>query len=235
MKDDVALRKRSQIAKANRTMFIWIAIASALIGTAAVVSIFLGQKLVYNEKVLSAKLDTATTLDTNLEVIDGLKTEIRALDANEALNSVKANIEDETLQVVLDALPADANSLALGASLQSKLLANITGSYSLKGLQVTPVVGIEQNNGDDAVIDPTADISTATGAARIAFSFSVEGDQAALRQVLTNLERSIRTITTSNINIEMRGASLVMSVEGFAFYQPSRTLTLTEEVVKVSE
>ena len=61
--NEVALRKRTQIAKANRTMFIWIAVASALIGTAAVVSIFFFQQLVYNEKVLAEKLNTAIQFD----------------------------------------------------------------------------------------------------------------------------------------------------------------------------
>src|SRR6218665_3607322 len=123
MDNDVAIRKRTQIAQANRTMFIWIAIASALIGTAAVVSIFLFQKLTFNEQVLSVKQETVSTLDHNISVVDSLKDDIQALEVNTALMSVKANDSDEALQVVLDALPSEANSLALGASLQNKLLA----------------------------------------------------------------------------------------------------------------
>jgi len=47
--NDTALRKRTQISQANRTMFLWIAGASALVGFALVASIFLGQKLLFNE------------------------------------------------------------------------------------------------------------------------------------------------------------------------------------------
>lgn len=225
--DNVALRKRTQIAQASRTMFIWIAIASALVGTAIVVSIFLVQKLSYNEKVLAAKQTTVSNLDHNLSVVDSLKADVQALDANSALMSVKANPTDQTLQVVLDALPSDANSLALGASLQNKLLANIPGPYSLESLQVTPVSGVESLSGST-----TVDASgSATADNQISFSFSVKGNQAALRQVLQNLERSIRTIVVTHLTIETQSDGLSMSVEGHAFYQPAKSIELTEKTV----
>lgn len=229
MNNEVAIRKRTQIAQANRMMFIWIAIASALIGTSAVVSIFLYQKLTYNELVLSVKSETNATLDHNLKVIDGLKSDIQALEVNSALMSVKANDSDEALQVVLDALPSDANSLALGASLQNKLLAGITSSYSLESLKVEPVSGVETAT-DASVVDASA---TPTSNNVINFNFSVKGDQAALRQVLQNLERSIRTIVVSRLNIETQESGITMSIEGHAFYQPTKTIELREEVVKV--
>lgn len=231
MKNDAAIRKRTQIAQASRTMFIWIAVASALIGTAVVVSIFLVQKLAYNEKVLAVKQTTVSTLDHNLSVIDGLKTDVQALDANSALLSVKANENDQALQVVLDALPAEANSLALGASLQNKLLAGIQGDYTLKSLRVSPVTGIETAT-DATVVDAAAAGVTNT---QIDFSFSVKGDQSALRQILQNLERSIRTIVVTSLNLDTQSGGLTMTVEGHAFYQPAKTIELKDEVVKAEE
>lgn len=226
-KDSAAVRKRTQIAQASRTMFIWIAIASVLVGAAVVVSIFLFQKITYNEKVLGAKKETVKILTNNLSVIEGLKTEIRALDANSALLSVKANEGDETLQVVLDALPSEANSLALGASLQNKLLANVQGSFVLDSLQVTPVSGVEALETNSAVLDASAGAIDTT----INFRFAVKGDQTALRQILENLERSIRTIAVTSASIEVQGSTLLLNIEGHAFYQPARVLELREEVV----
>jgi hypothetical protein len=228
MKSDVAIRKRTQIAQASRTMFIWIAIASALIGTAAVVSIFLFQKLMYNEQVLGVKQTTVSTLDHNLGVVDGLKTDIQALEVNTDLMSVKANDSDEALQVVLDALPSDANPLALGASMQNKLLAGISGKYSLESLQINPSTGVE-TLADTGSVDASA---TTTTNNEISFTFSVKGDQAALRQVLENLERSIRTIVVTRLSIDTQGGDLTMNVEGHAFYQPAKTIQLTEIEVK---
>lgn len=224
--DAVAIRKRTQIAQASRTMFLWIAIASALVGTALVVSFFLFQKLSYNEKVLGAKQETVSTLDHNLSVVDELKADIQALDANSALLSARANPTDSALQVVLDALPSDANSLALGASLQNRLLANIEGSYSLESLQVTPVDGIESLNNTGMV-----DAAAPSGGNQIAFSFSVKGGQDQLRQVLQNLERSIRTIVVTHLTIETQSDGLTLSVEGHAFYEPAKSIELTEKVV----
>lgn len=221
--NDVALRKRTQIAKANRTMFIWIAVASALIGTAAVVAILFFQQLVYNEKVLSEKLNTVTTLDKNLAAIDDLQSEIRALSANSALASAKASESEQPLQVILDALPSEANSLALGASLQQRLLTGIQGNYVLENLQVDQVSGVE------VLGDSASDTDTA---GQITFSFGVSGEQAALRQVLENLERSIRTIEVTSLTIEMSGNVINMRVEGRAFYEPAKTIELETKEVK---
>lgn len=230
MNNDVAIRKRTQIAKANRTMFIWIAVASALIGTSAVVSIFLFQKLAYTEQVLTEKQKTVSTLDHNLKVVDDLKADVKALEVNTALMSVKANDSDEALQVVLDALPSEANSLALGASLQTRLLAGIDGNYSLKALQVDPVVGVE-TLADTSVVDATAPATLNV----INFNFSMQGDQDALKKVLQNLERSIRTIVVDRISMDTQGGQLLLSVEGHAFYQPAKSIDFVEQEVKRGE
>ena len=228
-----AIRKRTQIDRTNKIMFLWIAIASALVGVAVVVSIFLVQKVIYEEKVLAVKATTVSTLDKNLKVIDQLKTDVQALDANSALMSVKANPTDQALQVVLDALPSDANSLALGASLQNKLLTNVPGSFTLESLQVDPVSGVEVlDTGDTVDASESSDTSTTSGSAsQISFNFSVKGDQQALSGILKNLEKSIRTIVVTNLTIEKQTDTLVMSVEGHAFYQPAKTIELTEKVV----
>ena len=139
---DAAIRKRAQIAKTNRIMFLWIAVSSAVIGACIVVSIFLAQRLFYNEAVLAKKQETVTTLNQNLAAVDGLKQEILKLDANSALLAARAKDDDRAIQAVLDALPAEANSLALGASLQNRLLNGIDG-LTLQSLQVSPVAGVE--------------------------------------------------------------------------------------------
>ena len=225
--NDTALRKRSQIAKANRTMFMWVAIASALVGFAAVASIFLAQKLFFNEKVLIEKNKTVSTLSANNKVVGELESQVRLLDADANLAKVKASSSDQAIQVILDALPSDANSLALGASLQNKLLAGING-LTLESLQPDPVVGIETlgtsnvESGSDAP----------AGENEITFRFSVSGNQEALLQALTNLERSIRTIDITNLKIETQGGRQVMTIAGRAFFEPAKNVTLYDKVVR---
>jgi len=223
MNKDAALRKRTQIAKANRTMFLWIAGASALVGFAAVASIFLAQKLFFNEKILAEKQNTITILEHNNSVVEDLESEVRVLDTNEALASAKAQDSDQAIQVILDALPSEANSPALGASLQTKLLAGI----EIESLQVDPVVGVESLGGDaveGTVIE--GDVSAA-----ITFRFTVNGNQEAFRSILSNLERSIRTIAISSVRITSGESADTMTVEARAFYEPSKTIELQDKVV----
>lgn len=230
MADDVSLQKRAQISKANRTMFLWIAAASVLVGAAIVVSFFMFKILIYGEKVLAAKADTESTLSHNLKTVDALKDEIRALDANEALASVKANDRDQALQVVLDALPSEANSLALGASLQNKLLIGGEGGVTLESIQVTPVDGVETG----LAAETTVDASASSGAENsIGFQFAVKGSDAGLKGILINLERSIRTIQVTSIRIAGEAGGQTMTVEGRAFYEPAKKIELREEVVPI--
>lgn len=226
--NDVAIRKRNQIAKANRTMFLWIAAASVLVGAAVVVSIFFAQQLIYNEKVLAEQAKTVSTLRHNNSVVEALQDEIRVLDANADLAKAKANDTDQSIQVILDALPSDANSLALGASLQNKLLAGIPGLQPIQMLQVTPVAGVEGGSAEDVVVDETTEVVENS----INFSFAVVGTEQALQQVLTNLERSIRTIEVTGLTIENQsGGTLLMTVSARAFYEPEVKLELKDKAV----
>jgi len=227
---DAAIRKRTQIAKANRTMFLWVAVISALVGFALVGSLFLIQKAVFNEKVLTEKNKTVSVLKSNNANVSELESQVRILDNNQALIDSKAKSSDQAIQVILDALPSDANSLALGASLQNKLLANITG-LSIDSLQVDPVVGVESLS-----TDPTAQNASTTasvsGQPEITFRFSVSGSEDTLKEVLGRLERSIRAIDILSLRIENQGSKRVLSVQARAFYEPARIVELKDKTVK---
>jgi len=224
---NVAIRKRTQIMKANRTMFIWVAGVSVVFGVALVGIIFLTQMLLFNERVLQQKNITISTLATNNSNVSALESQIRVLDTNEALISSKAKPDDQAIQVILDALPSDANSLALGASLQTKLLSGIP-NLSLNSIQVDPVVGVESLSSGSVI----SALPASASANNITFRFSVTGSDASLRQVLQNLESSIRTIDIISLKIESQGSARVLSVEGQAFYEPARVVQLKDMVVK---
>lgn len=232
MAEDISLQKRAQISKANRTMFLWIATASVLVGASIVVSFFMFKIAIYGEKVLGAKQATETTLTKNLATIDELKSKIRALDASEALASVKANESDQALQVILDALPSEANSLALGASLQNRLLVG-EGAMGvvLESIQVEPVQGVEVGLGADAAAVVDVGLNEDEHSSAIAFQFVVRGTDAALKNVLNNLERSIRTIQVKSVRISGESGGQTMAVQGVAYYEPAKKIELREEVV----
>lgn len=226
---NVALRKRQQIAKANRTMFVWIAAASVILGFASVVSYFLFNKAQFNQQVLSQKSKTADILTKNVAAASELKEQIRVLNTNQALRDAMAPGEGQPLQVVLDALPSSANSSALGASLQEKFL-NADG-LKIESLAVDPVVGIETST-EAAVEDASAADDSVDHA--ITFQFSVSSSSAAaLQDLLKRLERSIRAIDITTVSLEQQGTDkLVLTVSGRAFYQPAKTSDLTEITIK---
>ncbi len=224
-----ALRKRTQIAMANRVMFLWVAGVSIIFGFALVGSIFLAQKLLFNERVIQEKEKTVSVLRTNNSHVQALEDQIRVLDTNQALINAKATSDDQAVQVILDALPSDANSLALGASIQNKLLTGITG-LTLDSLQVDPVIGLESLSNNSSVVN----VSTSSSKSQndITFRFSVTGDETALKQVLLNLEKSIRTIDVISLKIEGSGSTSSLSVQGRAFYEPAKVVQLKDKTVK---
>lgn len=229
---EMALRKRQQIANANRMMFVWVAAISAVIGIAIVSSVFLFQKATFNEKVLSVKSKTASTLRANNKAIDGLEEEIRVLNTNQALKDSMAANQTQPIRVVLDALPSDANSSAFGASLQEKFLSD--PALKIESLTVDPVAGIESQtsaNVQNAASSSKSDDVTS----EITFRFAVSADgsnPSVLKDLLQKLERSIRAIDIRSLKIETQGSRLLLAVEGRAFYEPAKTVELKEKTVK---
>jgi hypothetical protein len=222
----VAPRKRTQVIMANRAMFIWIAGASIILGFALVATISLTQLLLFNERVLQEKNRTIGILKVNNGNISKLENQVRVLNTNQALIDLKASPDDQAIQVVLDALPSEANSLALGASIQNKLITGIEG-LSLNSLQMDPIPGVELFDDSSSVNDASLDTQN-----EITFRFSVSGDEEALKKVLLNLESSIRTIDVISLKIESQGMTRSLSIQGRAFYEPIRVVELKDKTVK---
>ncbi len=213
---NTAIRKRQQIANSSRTMFFWVAGASVIVGLTLVVSWFLFQQILFREKVISEKNKTVSTLQSNNKAAQGLIDNIRVLETDTSLQSVKAQDNERALQVVLDALPADANTLALGASLQNKLFGAVPNA-KLESLSIQPI----------------SDTTGVSGVQKISFSAVVSSnDPNVVRDVQKKLESSIRTIDIESLRIERSDTRVTMSLQGHAFYLPERNLDLTNKVVK---
>lgn len=212
-------------------MFVWVAGVSAIVGIAIVASLFLLQKAWFNEKVLAEKGATASTLIDNNKVIEELKNQIRVLNTNDALRSSMIQGESQPIQVVLDALPSDANSSALGSSLQEKFL-NGSG-LTIESLNVDPVQGVESR--DENIQDASKSASSDGEANSINFRFAVSTDvnnANAFKELLRKLERSIRAIDVTALSVETQGSRIVLTVDGRAFYQPAKTVELKDKTVR---
>jgi hypothetical protein len=200
-------------------MFMWVAGASVIVSVSFVVGWMMIQKAAHKQKAINELSTTVKTLESNNKNVGSLEDKLRSLGSNEALLALRSNDTDNALRVILDALPSDANPSALGASLQSKLFGDVT----VESIQVTPV------GGDGALIDESADTTTSdssTDAQSITFQFSVRGGAAELKELLTRLERSIRTIQITSVKLDSSGTDQVLTVEGQAYYLPAKTLEL---------
>ena len=213
---DAAIRKRQKIQDSNKSMFIWIVSMSAVVGLCLVVSWFLFKQIQFRSNVIGAKNETVRVLEHNNKIANELIGNIRKNETNTNLNQSKANPDDKALQVILDALPAEPNSLALGSSLQKKLAAGIPG-VSIESLAVTPV--------------SEADL-TATEPQEIEFQLTASSnDVNQLRELLYRLERSVRTIDVTNMVLDRATDNYTISINGVGYYLPARSLELTEEKV----
>lgn len=228
---EVALRKRQQIANANRTMFVWVAAISAIVGFAIVGSVFLFQKASFNEEVLKTKSETAATLRANNKIVSELEDKIREMNTNQALIDSMAPNQTQPIRVVLDALPSDANSSAFGASLQEKFLND--PALRIESLAPDVVQGVESlSEGNVENASPSA--SSDDTAKEITFRLSVSAELAnanALKDLLKRFERSIRAIDITSLKIETQGTRLLLSVEGRTFYEPAKSVELKEKVI----
>ena len=221
-----ALRKRQQIENAGKNMFLWVAAAAALVGLCAVLSVSLFERITFKQEVINQKNETVGRLQDNIKIADSLKEQVRVLNTNQALLNTPRLDETEPLSVILDSLPSKANSSALGASLQQKLL-NANG-VSIDALTVDPIAGVEDNGEGTTVASDTI------GENQIGFRFAVStasGPGAAdrLKDVLKRLEKSIRTIDLTTVTIEQQGNRISLNAEGKAYYQPATTVELKDK------
>lgn len=224
---DVALRKRQQIDLSKRTMFIFVAVAAFVSGIALVVSFFLVQQIWFQGRVISQKQATVNTINANLKAVDGLKDNIRLLDTNEALNSVKSSDDSSAVQAVLDALPTEPNADALGASLQVMFVGAIDGlaieSLSVSDLSDEGALSASDSGSESEPTDPNLGIG---------FSMRVSGSAEQLKALLARFERSIRVIKIDSLSVEASKDSLTMDIQGLAYYQPAYDVKIDKKVIK---
>lgn len=233
-KETKAIRKQQQINKSSRNMFLSIAIASALVGFAVVASIFLINKIIFNQRVISAKNKTVQNLRSNNANLPVLKSEIAILETNEALRSSRTNPEQGAIRVVIDALPATDNPTALGASVR-KLL-------SVEGVRIEDLL---VSSGDDSLDTNSESLNeepsmVTNGLSTINFQFKAVGSIDALNQVLKKLERSIRAMSIDTVDFEISTGSDgdnqdILTVTAHSFYQPMIEAKLDETIMEAGK
>lgn len=230
-KAKIETHKRQKIEDSSRTMFMWVAGMAAVVGLFGVISWFVFQQAIFKSSVVGKKNETVTTLRQNNEAASQLRDNLRAFEANAALRSARINDTQNALSVIIDALPSSANSLALGASLQERLIKGVP-NLTLEALTVSPTGPSLSGDAATTVSDPSA----ATGSNIISFRVVVVStDPNSLKEVLGRFERSIRVIDIDSLGLERSDRDYTMTIDAHAYYEPAKVIELQEKVTTPNE
>ncbi len=220
-------RKRQQIVRSNRTMFLWVAGASVIVAFSIVGSIFLVKQLIFNQGVIAEQTETAGVLSKNIDTAKELNKQVSQLRANRNISSVPSSTQkSNNLDKILDALPYEGDWVGLGSSLQSTLLSGIAiDSLSVDSISAD---GVASNSS----VDLSA-VTTVGEAQPISFSFKVSGSDSELKTLLARLDNSIRPIKIINMKLESAGPNKIdASVQAITYYQSKKVFELKEKTIK---
>ncbi len=225
------LGKRQLVERAEKNVFLWVAGASVIVVICAIAAIFLGRQLLFNQKIISHRNETAKTLKNNVTNMKQLSSELQKLLANSDLLSAKSRPDETSLEVVFDALPTTGDS----ATLSNSLLTHIVTPASINIDALTA-----GTSGEVAAADPTAMAGTpasGTGSTpapqALPFTVSATGGIPNTKQLLLNLERSIRPMKITQLRIQAaQDGQLSTRINGETYYLSRDLIELYKETVK---
>ena len=224
------LKKRQQIENASRSMFVWVAVASVAVSICLVTAQFLFQKWTYNNRVLNAKYKAASQLSKNITNAHQLETAVNALVGNNDLASVKTNTDDPNTKSVLDALPSTFDATAWATSLQKAILSH--SGVAIDGISVPSDQDQTATGGSTTATGATSANTNDPTPQQMKFEVTVSGSYDKIRNMMLDLERTIRPIQVTDITLDGDDASMTATIGGVTYYQPSKSASVKQEVVK---
>lgn len=218
--------KRLKIDKAQSTILMVVCVCTAvtifsLISTKALLS-----QAAYHRKEIAAKNAALKQVNANISSATTLITQYQAFNntnpnAIGGKNSADPNVrppDGTNSRIVLDALPSKYDFPALVSSISNILAANGVASPSINGTDQS-----SSTNAAPAVSpQPVAMPITLNGSATYA----------SLQGLLRDLERSIRPFDVTNLQISGSASNVTFSIESTSFFQPPKTLVVTDKEVK---
>lgn len=205
--------KHIKIDKNYAKMVGAIAASSAVIIFCLVVSGSLFKQIQYQNKVIGLRDKAAKQLKANVDSAGKLVAAYEAFDG--ATESVLAN-SDKNSKIILDALPSKYDYPALATSLE----------YLVKqsGMEFKGIIGVDKAaDAEQNSVSPTV--------SDMPFELTVSGDFATSKKFITNLERSIRPFSISEMTISGGDKSLMVNIKGTTYYQPEKKLEIKQQTV----
>lgn len=206
-KSKQTITKRDQIKKAGSTVFIVAAVSAVVVMFCAISIQFLWQKKSYNDRVITEKTKARNDIESNLANLAQLAEQFPQLESSASTNS----------KTILHALPPTYDYAALASSID--FLATTSGVTS------------DTSIGED--ISASAVNSAPTSSpVELPLSLQVSGSYDAIRQYITNLERSIRPIHVKSVSYSGSNGNLEATITAVTYYQPARSLDVEKKVIQ---
>jgi len=185
-------------------------------------------KVLYQQKVLSASHKASKQLDTNLSATTQLATQYKGLFENDNPSNILGGKNDSSAQAVppnidnarlaLDALPITYDYPALIASLTKIMTDNGLSAPTITGTDQTATTNSQPTDSPQPVM--------------ITVTISGNGTSNAVSNVLNSLEKSIRPFDVTNLQISGTGSQLGLTASINAYFQPAKTLGITQEKMR---
>lgn len=201
------LSRREQVKKAGATVFIVVAASSVVVMFSIISMRFLWEQKSYNDRVISGKSKARDDIETNLNSLTRLSEQFPQLEDSASTNS----------KTILHALPPAYDYAALASSID--YLASISG------------VASNTSVGEDVSASAVNSAPTSSPV-EIPLSIQVTGSYEAIKQYITNLERSIRPINVTAVTYTGNNDSLQATIQAVTYYQPSRNLEVEKKAVQ---
>lgn len=220
-----ASTKRLAISKANAQMVAVIAVASFVTVFCLIAAKSVWSQTRYQARVTSASQKAKQQLTDNINAFGNLVKSYDKFDSA-STNIIggsatgTGNNSGSNAQIILDALPDKYDFPALTSSLEKILTA---GGFSITDISGTDDQLNQQNNTSSANPQPV----------QIPFSFTVSNaNYTSVQQLITVLQLSIRPIQIDSMELTGGSSDMTLSVNAHTYFQPSKTLNITKEVVK---
>lgn len=221
--------KRTQISQAQSRIMIVVSVATVISVFCLVSSKALLGQASYQRRLIDARQTSVKQLETNKQAAVTLADQYNNVfesDAN-VTNIIGGKYDKsasaippdgDNARIVLDALPTTYDYPALISSLAKILSGNAIASPSITGIDESA----SANNKPAGVPRPV----------EIKLTIGGQGTYDSVRQVIKDLERSIRPFHVKTIQLNGTNSTMNFSAEISTFYQPAKTLETGTKQVK---
>lgn len=216
--------KRTLIEKSNTTIVAATSVACFIVIFSVVASISLFNQFTYQNRVIGANRTALNQLKTDLESTKSLVTSYNAF-VSTPTNSIGGNPDGtgpqdgSNAKVILDALPSKYDYPALVTSLENIL----TG----QAVQIQSITGT-----DDAASQAGNQTSSKPTPQTMPFQVVVTGNYAAIQNVVSAFERSIRPFQIQTMELAGDQSQLTLTINAQTYWQPAKNLDIKTEVVQ---